>query len=55
MTGARLNRENELLVVASDDLCLRVVDTQTRRMVREFHGHTNRITDFVSSINGASK
>ncbi|RKP27041.1 Utp21 specific WD40 associated putative domain-containing protein [Syncephalis pseudoplumigaleata] len=52
VTGACLNRENDLLVVASDDLCLRVVDTQTHRVVREFHGHTNRITDFIFSPDG---
>ncbi|KAI8055226.1 Utp21 specific WD40 associated putative domain-containing protein [Syncephalis plumigaleata] len=52
VTGACLNRENDLLVIASDDLCLRVIDTQTRRVVREFHGHTNRITDFVFTPDG---
>ncbi|KAI9595640.1 Utp21 specific WD40 associated putative domain-containing protein [Syncephalis fuscata] len=52
ITGMCINRENELLVIASDDLCLRVIDAQTRRVVREFHGHTNRITDFVFSPDG---
>jgi U3 small nucleolar RNA-associated protein 21 len=49
IVGIRLHRENDLLAVVSDDLCIRVVDTQTRRLVREFHGHTNRIIDFVSN------
>ncbi|RKP04901.1 quinon protein alcohol dehydrogenase-like superfamily [Thamnocephalis sphaerospora] len=52
ITAARLNRENDLLAVVADDLCIRVVDTQTRRLVREFHGHTNMITDFAFSPDG---
>ena len=37
-----------MLAVACDNFTLRVVDTDTRRIVRTFTGHTNRITDMVT-------
>ncbi|KAL1914934.1 uncharacterized protein VTP21DRAFT_7850 [Calcarisporiella thermophila] len=42
-----LNKENNLLAVAGDDLGIRIVDIETRRVVREFWGHRNRITDMA--------
>ena len=39
--------ESHLCAVASDDLCIRVIDIDTKRIVREFFGHNNRITDVV--------
>ena len=38
-----------MLAVACDDFLIRVVDTDTRRIVRIFSGHTNRITDLALS------
>lgn len=38
-----------MLAVACDDFLVRVVDTDTRRIVRIFSGHTNRITDLALS------
>lgn len=42
-------RNSDLLAVACDDLGIRVVDIETQRVVREFWGHRNRITDMVSN------
>ncbi|BFZ56439.1 rRNA-processing protein utp21 [Savitreella phatthalungensis] len=39
----------DLIAVACDDLGLRVVDVETRRIVRELYGPTNRITDMCFS------
>lgn len=41
------NTDNDLLAVACDDMCIRIFDIDTRRLVREFHGHSHRITDMV--------
>lgn len=38
-----------MLAVACDDFLIRVVDIDTRRIVRIFSGHTNRITDLALS------
>lgn len=42
-------RNSDLLAVACDDLGIRVIDIETQRVVREFWGHRNRITDMVSN------
>jgi len=39
--------ESELLAIVSDDMCIRVIDIETRKIVREFWGHRNRVTDIV--------
>ena len=38
---------SSLMAVACDDFSVYVVDTDTRRTVRVFTGHSNRITDMV--------
>ncbi|RIA88602.1 Utp21 specific WD40 associated putative domain-containing protein [Glomus cerebriforme] len=43
---------NDLLAINSDDLCIRVIDIETRKIVREFWGHRNRITDLTFSPDG---
>ncbi|CCJ29734.1 unnamed protein product [Pneumocystis jirovecii] len=40
---------SDLLAIVSDDLCIRVIDIETKKIVRELWGHTNRITDLVFS------
>ncbi|KAI7864698.1 Utp21 specific WD40 associated putative domain-containing protein [Spinellus fusiger] len=45
-------RENDLLAVACDDLGIRVIDVETQKVVREFWGHRNRITDMTFSPDG---
>ena len=42
------NAGNDLLAVACDDMCIRLLDVDTRTLVREFYGHSHRITDMVS-------
>jgi U3 small nucleolar RNA-associated protein 21 len=42
-----IHLESGLLAVVADDLCIRVVDTDTFTIVREFYGHRNRILDLV--------
>ena len=52
VTQMQLNRDNSLLAVCCDDLKLRVYDVSSRRLVRVFQGHTNRITDVCLSGDG---
>ncbi|KAG4304068.1 hypothetical protein PORY_002591 [Pneumocystis oryctolagi] len=45
-------KSSDLLAIVSDDLCIRVIDIETTKVVRELWGHTNRITDLVFSYDG---
>ncbi|KAJ3041212.1 hypothetical protein HDV00_009750 [Rhizophlyctis rosea] len=47
-----LHRESGLLAVSADDLCIRIMDVDTKKIVREFWGHRNRITDMSFSPDG---
>ncbi|XP_020893453.1 WD repeat-containing protein 36 isoform X2 [Exaiptasia diaphana] len=49
VTQIQLHRESSLLAVSCDDFSIHVVDIETRRAVRTFTGHTNRITDLTFS------
>lgn len=48
VTAILLQRDNGLLAVTCDDLVLRIVDIETRRIVRELCGPRGRILDVVS-------
>lgn len=50
ITSILLQRDNGLLAVVCDDLIVRIVDIETRRMVRELGGFKGRILDLVSCI-----
>ncbi|KAF9932543.1 hypothetical protein BGZ75_004042 [Mortierella antarctica] len=52
ITHLLLYPENNHLAVICDDLCIRIVDLENRRVVREFWGHSNRITDMTFSPDG---
>ncbi|KAF9923847.1 hypothetical protein FBU30_006106 [Linnemannia zychae] len=52
ITHLLLFAENNHLAVICDDLCIRIVDVENRRIVREFWGHSNRITDMTFSPDG---
>ncbi|KAJ2080095.1 rRNA-processing protein utp21, partial [Coemansia sp. S142-1] len=47
-----LHRESGLLACICDDACVRVVDSESQRVVRKFAGHRNRITDLAFSNDG---
>ncbi|XP_028418818.1 WD repeat-containing protein 36-like [Dendronephthya gigantea] len=44
-----LHRESALMAVALDDFTIKIVDTDIKRVVRQFSGHRNRITDVAFS------
>jgi len=44
-----LYRDSGLLAVASDDLVVRMYDTETWKLVRRFSGHTSPLTDMTFS------
>lgn len=46
-TSILLHRDSSLLAVICDDLVVRIVDIETRRMVRELKGFRGRILDVV--------
>ncbi|KAI9312356.1 Utp21 specific WD40 associated putative domain-containing protein [Dichotomocladium elegans] len=52
IVGLQFHKDNNLLAVACDDLGIRVIDIETQKIVREFWGHRNRITDFCFSPDG---
>ena len=45
-----LHRDSGLLAVICDDLVVRVVDIETRRIVRELGGFRGRVLDVASPI-----
>lgn len=44
-----LHRESSMLAVSQDDFNVFIVDVDTRKIVRKFYGHDNRITDMTFS------
>ena len=44
-----LQRDSGLLAVTCDDLVVRLIDIETRRIVREFGGFSGRVLDLVGS------
>ncbi len=45
-----LHRDSSLLAVICDDLIVRIVDIETRRVVREMSGFRGRVLDIVSVL-----
>ena len=45
-----LHRDSGLLAVVSDDMVIRIIDIETRRIVRELTGFHGRVLDIVSNI-----
>jgi U3 small nucleolar RNA-associated protein 21 len=52
ITTAKLYNPSDLLACACDDLGIRIVDTVTRKIVRELWGSNGRITDLTFSNDG---
>ena len=50
--GSRYHRPNDLLALSCDDLSIRVVDIETKKLVREFWGCVGSINDFCFSNDG---
>jgi len=44
-----LHRDSGLLAVVSDDMVVRIIDIETRRIVRELTGFHGRVLDIVSN------
>lgn len=45
-----LHRDNGLLGIICDDMVVRIVDIETRRVVRELTGFQSRVLDIVSYV-----
>ena len=52
ITGLRYQRSSGLIALTCDDLSIRVVDLETRKLVRELLGCIGQITDFCFSNDG---
>lgn len=52
ITGLRASNINELVALSCDDLSIRVVDLETKRVVRELWGCRGQINDFAFSNDG---
>lgn len=52
ITGLRYSSTSELVAFSCDDLSIRVVDIETRKLVREFWGCVGQVNDFVFSTDG---
>ncbi|KAH3731188.1 hypothetical protein DPMN_057196, partial [Dreissena polymorpha] len=49
VSSVLLHRESSMLAVARDDFFVNIIDLETRKVVRKFTGHENRITDMTFS------
>ena len=52
ITGLRFNGSSDLIALSCDDLSIRVVDVETRKLVRELWGCVGQINDFCFSNDG---
>jgi U3 small nucleolar RNA-associated protein 21 len=52
ITGLRFSKTSELVAFSCDDLSIRVVDLETRKLVREFWGCVGQVNDFIFSNDG---
>ncbi|KAJ5639868.1 uncharacterized protein N7484_007730 [Penicillium longicatenatum] len=52
VTGIRYSKTSELVAFSCDDLSIRVVDLETRKLVREFWGCVGQVNDFIFSNDG---
>ena len=52
ITGLQSYRSNDLIALSCDDLAIRVVDTETRKLVRELWGCLGQVSDFCFSNDG---
>lgn len=50
--SSQYHRENDLIALSCDDLSIRIIDTETKRLVRELWGCLGQISDFCFSNDG---
>lgn len=50
--ASRYHKQNDLIALSCDDLSIRVVDTETKKLVRELWGCVGQISDFCFSNDG---
>jgi WD40 repeat protein len=48
----RYSKASELVAFSCDDLSIRVIDLETRKLVREFWGCVGQVNDFIFSNDG---
>ncbi|KAK2737888.1 hypothetical protein FQN57_007339 [Myotisia sp. PD_48] len=52
ITGLRFSSSNDLIAFSCDDLSIRVVDVETKKLVRELWGCVGQVNDFCISNDG---
>jgi len=52
ITASRYHRPSDLVALSCDDLSIRVIDIETRKLVREFWGCVGQVSDFCFSNDG---
>ncbi|DAA77989.1 TPA_exp: Uncharacterized protein A8136_5692 [Trichophyton benhamiae CBS 112371] len=52
ITGLRFSSTSDLLALSCDDLSIRVIDIQTKKLVRELWGCVGQVNDFTISNDG---
>lgn len=52
ISGLRYSNSVDLVALNCDDLCIRVIDIETKKLVRELYGSTCQVNDFCMSSNG---
>ena len=52
LTGSRYHRQSDLIAISCDDLSIRVIDIETKKLVRELWGCVGQISDFCFSNDG---
>lgn len=52
ITASKYFRQNDLIAVSCDDLSIRVVDSETKKLVRELWGCLGQVSDFTFSNDG---
>ena len=50
--ASQYHRQNDLIALSCDDLSIRVIDTETKKLVRELWGCLGQISDFCFSNDG---
>ena len=52
ITASRYHKQSDLIALSCDDLSIRVIDTETKKLIRELWGCLGQISDFCFSHDG---